>query len=384
MQANSYICDAARMSCISQFAFGVWRFIPTTNLGLRLPDHHQSPAKISSFIQEENMPLTNTLAANDLGRETALAAIYNEPAEPLRSQASAVSWGAIVAGAAAAAALSLILLLLGVGLGLAAASPWTHEGMGGAAFGVSTILWVTFTQLAASGMGGYLAGRLRTKWIAVHTDEVHFRDTAHGFLAWAIASLATAAMLTSTIGSIVNGGVQAGAAVVGGAAATAAAAGVAATSDGAKSGNDEAGMGYFVDSLLRKAPTVVTLSQAEPPASVAPAAGTTTNMGSPAEITRIFVSNLGQETLAADDTRYVGQIVAQRTGLTQAEAEKRVTDTYTRVKAKLASVQATAKEAADKARKASSYASLWLFISLLVGAFVASLAATYGGRHRDA
>jgi hypothetical protein len=107
-------------------------------------------------------------------------------------------------------------------------------------------------------------------------------------------------------------------------------------------------------------------------------------MGSPAEITRIFVSNLGQETLAADDTRYVGQIVAQRTGLTQPEAEKRVTDTYARVKAKLASVQATAKEAADKARKASSYASLWLFISLLVGAFVASLAATYGGRHRDA
>jgi hypothetical protein len=269
---------------------------------------------------------------------------------------------------------------LGVGLGLAAVSPWANEGIAGTTFGLSTILWVTLTQLAASGMGGYLAGRLRTKWVAVHTDEVYFRDTAHGFLAWAIASLATAAMLTSAIGSIVTGGVKAGAAVAGGATATAAAAGVAATAAVAKSGNDEAGLGYFVDSLLRRDPNAVSPAQS----SVLLATGTTAGAGSTPEITRIFISNLGQETLAADDTRYVGQIVAQHTGLTQQEAEKRVIDTYTRFKTKIANVQAAAKEAADKARKASSYASLWLFISLLVGAFVASLAATYGGRHRDA
>ena len=137
----------------------------------------------------------------------------NEYPEPVQNQASAVSWGAIVAGAAGAAALSLILLMLGTGLGLSSVSPWAYSGVSATTFGVSTILWLTFTQLVASGMGGYLAGRLRTKWVAVHTDEVYFRDTAHGFLTWAIAALATAALLTSVIGSIVNSGFQAGASV---------------------------------------------------------------------------------------------------------------------------------------------------------------------------
>ena len=95
--------------------------------------------------------------------------------------ASAVSWGAIAAGAAAAAALSLILLLLGVGLGLSSVSPWAGAGVSTAGFGVSTIVWLTLTQLLASAVGGYLAGRLRTRSIAAATDEVYFRDTAHGF-----------------------------------------------------------------------------------------------------------------------------------------------------------------------------------------------------------
>ena len=89
-------------------------------------------------------------------------------------------------------------------------------------------------------------------------------------------------------------------------------------------------------------------------------------------------------TLPAEDVRYVGQVVAQRTGLTQQDAEKRVVDTYARVQAKLNDAQTAARDAADKARKASAYTALWLFISLLIGAFVASLAATYGGRRRDA
>src|ERR1700736_4096285 len=102
--------------------------------------------------------------------------------------ASAVSWGAIFAGAAGAAALTMVLLLLGTGLGLAVTSPWSQSGIAASTFGVSSIIWVTLTQLLAALVGGYLAGRLRTKWVAVHTDEVYFRDTAHGFLAWAIAS----------------------------------------------------------------------------------------------------------------------------------------------------------------------------------------------------
>lgn len=285
---------------------------------------------------------------------------------------SAVSWGAIFAGAAAAAALSLILLMLGTGLGLSSVSPWKQDGVSAVAFGITTILWLTFTQLMASGMGGYLAGRLRTKWVAVHTDEVYFRDTAHGFLAWAVASLATAALLTSTIGSIVSGGVQAGAAVAGGAAAVAAGGAAAAGTTMAKSDTDGGPMGYFVDSLFRKDQAVAS-----------PGAAVSEQATSAAEVSRIFMSTVKTGSLSADDTRYVGQVVAQRTGLSQQDAEKRVTDTYARLQAKLREAENAAKEAADKARKAAATAALWLFISLLVGAFVASLSATYGGRRRD-
>ena len=295
---------------------------------------------------------------------------------------SAVSWGAILAGAAAAAALSLILLILGTGLGLSAMSPWAQAGATAATLGVSTIVWITLTQLLASGMGGYLAGRLRTKWVAVHTDEVFFRDTAHGFLAWAVASLATAALLTSVIGGIVGGGVQAGASVASGAATAAVTAGAAgAAGAGPEAMRSDAGSGpmnYFVDSLFRK--------DAAAGATPAAAAGGAVDAGQStpsAEVTRILLNSVRSGALPSDDLRYVGQVVAQRTGLSQADAEQRVNATYARLQTKLRDAETSAREAADKARKASAYAALWLFASLLIGAFVASLAATFGGRQRD-
>ena len=292
------------------------------------------------------------------------------------THASGVSWGAIFAGAAGAAALSLILLILGTGLGLSSVSPWTQAGVSAATFGISTILWLTFTQLVASGMGGYLAGRLRTRWTAVHVDEVYFRDTAHGFLAWAIASLATAALLGSVIGSIVSGGAQAGAAVAGGAVSavgTAGAAAAGATADRGATGSASP-TGYYVDALFRKDPTATATATPGAPDSAPPVA----------EVGRIFASALKAGALPGDDAHYLGQLVAQRTGLSQADAEKRVNDTYTRMQAALKEAQATAMEAADKARKAAAYGALWLFVSLLIGAFAASLAATFGGRRRDA
>jgi hypothetical protein len=274
--------------------------------------------------------------------------------------------------------------MLGTGLGLSSVSPWTHDGVSATTFGVSTILWITFTQLVASGMGGYLAGRLRTKWVAVHTDEVYFRDTAHGFLAWAVASLATAALLTSVIGSIVSGGIQAGASVAGGVTTAATAVGAAsAGSEVAKSDSDGGPMGYFVDSLFRKD---VNAPAGSAPAESGAMSGDTmeqTSAASRSEVARVFMNTIQTGALPADDIRYVGQLVAQRTGLTQQEAEKRVSDAYTRVQTKLRDAETAARDAADKARKASAYVTLWLFISLLIGAFVASLAATYGGRHRD-
>ena len=293
--------------------------------------------------------------------------------ELIQTQASAVSWGAIVAGATAAAALALILLMLGTGLGLSSVSPWAYSGVSATTFGVSTILWLTFTQLVASGMGGYLAGRLRTKWVAVHTDEVYFRDTAHGFLAWAIAALGTAALLTSVIGSIVSGGIQVGNVVA-----------TAVGSEMAKSDSDNGPMGYYVDSLFRKNIDAAAIASASSGSSIIPVAALEpTTAGSASEVTRIFMNSIHSEFLPAEDVRHVGQLVSLRTGLTQQDAEKRVNDTYARVQTKLRDAETAAKEAADKARKASAYAALWLFISLLIGAFVASFAATYGGQQRD-
>lgn len=120
------------------------------------------------------------------------------PLPTIAADRSAVSWSAIFAGAAAAAALSLVLLALGTGLGLSAISPWQQHGPRAAAFGFASIAWVIVTQLCASALGGYIAGRLRTRWADVERDEVYFRDTVHGLLAWAVASLAITALLALT------------------------------------------------------------------------------------------------------------------------------------------------------------------------------------------
>jgi hypothetical protein len=301
------------------------------------------------------------------------------------SPTSAVSWGAIVAGAAGAAALSLILLLLGTGLGMSSVSPWSGQGVSAATFGATTIIWITFTQLAASGMGGYLAGRLRTRWAGTHTDEVYFRDTAHGFLAWAVATIVTAALLTSTIASIVGGGAKAGASIMGGAASTAAVAAVPAVPAAMGKADDAGGSAsYFVDSLFRKDMGGAASGAAANAPTATGAAGGSDDAGrSTAEVGRIFANAVSSGSMTPEDTRYVGQVVAQRTGMSQADAEKRVTDTFAKMQAKAKEVETTARDAADKARKAAAYATLWLFVSLLVGAFVASLAATWGGRRRD-
>ena len=299
------------------------------------------------------------------------------------STASGVSWGAIFAGAAGAAALSLILLILGTGLGLSSISPFTGEGASASTFGWSSVVWLTFVQLAASGIGGFLAGRLRTRWASVHVDEVYFRDTAHGFLAWAVATLVTAATLTSVIGSIVGGGASAVGAVAGGAGTAAVAAGAPAASAAANDSTSGVDSSYFVDRLFRSA--------APAPAGSASGAtqGSTMAVGAPdsrsqtTEAGRIMLTSLKSGSLAQDDAAYLGQLIAQRTGLSQADAEKRVNDTFAQLKAKVDQAKAQAKAAADKARKASAYAALWLFVALLAGAFVASLCATFGGRRRD-
>ncbi|MGP1717081.1 MAG: hypothetical protein ACTS9Y_07875 [Methylophilus sp.] len=305
---------------------------------------------------------------------------------------SAISWSAILLGAVAAAVLSLILFLLGTGLGLSSISPWAHDGVTAATFGIAAIIWITVTQALASGLGGYLTGRLRVKWQDTDADEVYFRDTAHGFIAWGIATLATAALLTSVIGSVVSTGVQATASVAGGAATAGA---VAAVHSGAgKEAGDQANdaSAYFVDALFRSNAAAVTDSPDHDPATdrhntahTHAVANTTQSQEVPtAEVGRIFATSLANGDLSAEDATYVAQLISQHTNLTQQEAETRVKEIYTNVQTKAKEVETKAKEAADKARKASVGIALWLFVSLLIGAFSASLAATWGGRCRDA
>ncbi|NRR28973.1 hypothetical protein HSX11_02135 [Oxalobacteraceae bacterium] len=275
---------------------------------------------------------------------------------------SGVSWGAVLAGAAAAAALSFVLLMLGFGLGLSAVSPWSYNS---APIGKSTILWITFMQLASAGIGGYIAGRLRVKWASVHTDEVYFRDTAHGLLAWAVATLLTAALLAGAVRSVLGGAIDAasGAATV--AATVAPAAANAINPRGA--GPAANGGNYYTDMLLRGDGT---LPEAD-------------NGALRAEAGRILATDLANGALGNDDRQYLATLVARRTGLTPPEAERRVNEVYARMSKAAADAKAVAQQAADDARKAAAASALWMFVALLIGAFVASLCATFGGRQRD-
>src|SRR3569833_2987524 len=131
------------------------------------------------------------------------------PADGVESPVSAISWASIIGGAVAAAALSLILLALGSGLGFSSVSPWSNSNPSATTFGIMSAVWLIIIQVVSAGLGGYLAGRLRTKWVGIHTDESYFRDTAHGFLAWALGAVVSAGLLASVASSIVGTGMQA-------------------------------------------------------------------------------------------------------------------------------------------------------------------------------
>lgn len=259
------------------------------------------------------------------------------------SNSSGVSWAAVIGGGFVTAALSLILLALGTGLGLSSVSPWSNVGVSASTIGTAAILWLIFMQIISSSMGGYLAGRLRTKWANIHTDEVYFRDTAHGFLAWAVALVITAAFLAAAAASMV------------GATASSAAGGTGRATGVQAEGREFDPNEYFIDTLFRSE-------------SAKPDSNSTSVRG---EAGRIFANALRQRDISADKS-YLAQMVAARTGLSQADAEKRVSDVFAR-----------AQQTADTARKTVAHSLLWAFLALLIGAFCASFAATIGGRQRD-
>lgn len=262
---------------------------------------------------------------------------------------SAVSWSAIIAGGVTAAAVSLILLILGAGLGLTTVSPWSNSGVSATALGVGAVIWLIVTQWIAAGLGGYLTGRLRTKWVSVHAHEVFFRDTAHGFLSWALATIVSAALLASAVSAIVSAGTTTATTLLSGAAQSAA--------------TVSSPTAYFVDMLFRS----------DKPAPAANPQDTR------AESARILVTALGEGDISSADKTYIAQLIASQTGLSQPDAEKRVDDVITQAKAAAEKV----KQIADEGRKAAARLALFSFLSLLIGAFIASVAAALGGHERD-
>jgi hypothetical protein len=251
---------------------------------------------------------------------------------------SGVSWPAVWAGGFVTAALSLILLSLGTGLGFASVSFWSGSGISASKVGAGAILWLILIQVISASMGGYLAGRLRTRWTGIHTDEVYFRDTAHGFLAWSVALVVTAAFLTSAATALIGSSAD------------------STRNGGSASHSDMQPNAYYVDSLFRG-------DSSKPETEVAPASR---------EAATIFAFALQHGELSPGDKGYLDQMVMAKTGASQTDADKRVSDSF-----------AGAQTAAEAARKAVAHALLWTFIALLIGAFCASFAGTIGGRQRD-
>jgi hypothetical protein len=350
----------------------------------------------------------------------------------LESAVSGVTWSAVAGGAFVAAAMALILLAFGTGLGLSSVSPWANTGASAAAVGIATVMWMVLMQLISSAMGGYVAGRLRTKWVDVRDDEVFFRDTAHGFLVWAVGLVISAAFLGSAASSLVGAAAE----VIGGTVATGTvAAGVAAreangrADAGAARPDGSAGEepAYFVDALFRlerppvagaaaggSAAPETSAAPSSPTPGAGPAPGATqsaTPAGAPAtgtdtartywateeggrnapfmrgadtatrmEAARILAHGLTQDQFPQADRSYLVQLVSARTGMSAAEADRRVSS----VLANAQQAKMRALEKADEARRAAAHLAFWTFFALLAGAFAASFAATIGGRQRDA
>jgi hypothetical protein len=278
---------------------------------------------------------------------------------------SGVSWAAVAAGAVATSALTLMLIAFGAGLGLSSISPWSNTGVSAATFKTATGVYLVIVAVMSSAVGGYLAARLRTKWVGVHIHEVYFRDTAHGFLAWAFATVLSASALSSATASLANGT----AAGLGGAA-----------SQASRSVNPDQ---IYVDKLFRTDATAPTAPVGSPDAANAntptpnsanlSAANSANSDQTPAEVLRLWTSSFrANQDLSAADKTYVARLVAARTGISQTDADKRVNDVITE-----------AKIAADNARKGAAALSFWLTAAMLFGAFAASLAAVEGGSLRD-
>ncbi|MGE5270197.1 MAG: hypothetical protein ACM3JG_11055 [Thiohalocapsa sp.] len=248
-----------------------------------------------------------------------------------------LSWTAVIAGAILAAALSLVLVAFGSAIGLSVASTAPTWRDTSATLAALSGLYLLLTAAVSFGFGGYIAGRLRTRWNAtLHNDFVEFRDGTHGLVSWALAvviSGVAAAIIAATVASK----------AVPPAAAPTANAG-------------EALIAFDLDRLFR--------SERRPQGDL---------NYSRAEANRILLAATSRQGIKPDDRPYLVRLVASQTGIAQSEAEKRVDQALE-----------AARIAVKKARQSGVILGFSIAVSLLLGAAAAWYAACLGGQHRDA
>jgi hypothetical protein len=272
-------------------------------------------------------------------------------AEPLMAQGrSAASWGAILAGAFVAVAVSLILLSLGAGFEFASVSPWADRGISETTFSVATAIWLIVSQWISACLGGYIAGRLRTRWTGTHVHEVFFRDTAHGLVTWALATVVVAGIAATSITSVIGGSARAAAQVASGGAS------------GMMAATNSPAAGYNVDKLFRSS------------GDASAGAGDTH-----AEAGHILANAISNGSIAEADRTYLALLIAQKSGASPEAAKKRVDEFVTSMN----DAKTKAMEAADAARKVAAETAIYTALSMLIGAFIASVSAVLGGRLRD-
>lgn len=288
-----------------------------------------------------------------------------------------VQWGAIVLGALGATAISMVLLAFGAGIGLSAASAQPYAGASAKALAVISALYTAVTMVAAFAAGGYITGRMRLPATEDDIAESDFRDGAHGFGVWALGLVLGAVVAASGVAGVVKTAVQATAAVAGGASAGAAS-NPQLTSQISMGPTD-----YAIDRILAPAPAGGGTMATNPPAGGVPAPGAApqaipSRADMTAPITRIFAASIKSGQLDQRDRATLVSIVQQQTGLPQAEAEKRVDDAYTELKA----AEQKVRDAAEKARKAALITAFGVAATLLLGCAAACAGAGAGAKHR--
>jgi hypothetical protein len=276
--------------------------------------------------------------------------VMDQPGTPVKSTAC---WSAIIAGAFVAIAVSLVLFALGSGLGFASISPWDGQGLSMTTFAVTTAIWLIVMQWLSSAAGGYVAGRLRSRWMGTHPHEVFFRDTAHGFVTWSVATVVVAGALASLVLSALSGGAHVATSVA--ASAAQGAAGTATPS-----------YVYGLDRLFRPSDASAAAAQSGP--DVRP------------EVTHVIVQAVATNGTVADaDRAYLASLVIARTGVSTQEAQTRVNDFISTANQAKDNVKASA----DAARKAAAKTAIFTALALAIGAFIACLTAALGGKLRD-